>query len=224
MVTLMVDNREIETQEGVTVLQACLDNGNYIPNLCYLKEMENPPGSCRLCFVEIDGCREPVTSCTVRVREGMVVRTNTERVRRLQRTAFELLISVHDVDCKNCPANKRCELQRIAKFLHGGLKLKRLEKLEREVSIEGDHPCLEYVPSRCVLCGRCVSVCKKKNGQPMLSFARRGLDTVISFFGEGDKSTVSCEQCYACAEICPVAALLPKDSGQSAVSKQRPGG
>jgi len=173
--------------------------------------MDNPPGSCRLCLVEIDGHSQPITSCTVTVKEGMVIRTDTERVRRLQRTAFELLLSVHRVDCKNCPANRKCELQRIAKFLHFGLKLERLDQLERETTVVQDHPCLEYVPTRCVLCGKCVFVCQKKNGQAVLSFAKRGLDTVISFFGEEDKATATCEECYACAEICPVAALLMKE-------------
>ena len=216
MIKLIVDNNEIEVEEGMTVLQACLDNEIYIPNLCYLKEMDNPPGSCRLCFVEIDGYNQPLTSCTVKVEEGMVVRTNTEHIRKLQRTAFELLLSVHHVDCKNCPVNRKCELQRIAKFLHFGLKLKRLEPLDRERKVEGDHPFLEYVPNRCVLCGRCVFVCKKKNGQAMLSFAKRGFDTVISFFGEDNSAKVSCEECYACAEICPVGALLIKNSKRSA--------
>jgi NADH dehydrogenase/NADH:ubiquinone oxidoreductase subunit G len=210
MLRFIVDNREIETDDGVSLLQACLDNEIYIPNLCYLKEMDNPPGSCRLCLVEIDGYNQPITSCTVTVKEGMVVRTDTEHVRRLQRTAFELLLSVHHVDCKKCPANRKCELQRIAKFLHFGLKLKRLDQLERETTVEQDHPCLEYVPTRCVLCGKCVFVCQKKNGQAMLSFAKRGLDTIISFFGEEDKATATCKECYACAEICPVEALMIK--------------
>lgn len=210
MVKLVVDNKEIESEDGVTVLQACLDNKIYIPNLCYLKKMDNPPGSCRLCFVEIEGYNQPITSCTVKVKEGMVVRTDTEYIRRLQRAAFELLLSVHHIDCKNCPANRKCELQRIAKFLHFGLKLKRLEQLERDVKVDQDHPCLEYVPYRCVLCGKCVFVCQKKNGKAMLSFAKRGLDTVISFFGEEDKARTICKECYACAEICPVAALIKK--------------
>jgi bidirectional [NiFe] hydrogenase diaphorase subunit len=210
MTKLIVDDTEIETDDGVSLLQACLDNEVYIPNLCYLKQMDNPPGSCRLCLVEIDGYNQPITSCTVTVKEGMVVRTDTEQVRRLQRSAFELLLSVHHVDCKNCPANRKCELQRIARFLHVGLKLRRLDQLERETTVEQNHPCLEYVATRCVLCGKCVFVCQEKNGQPMLSFAKRGIDTVVSFFGEEDKAAATCTECYACVEICPVAALLIK--------------
>lgn len=212
MVKLVVDNKEIESEEGITVLQACLDNEIYIPNLCYLKEMDNPPGSCRLCFVEIDGSRQPITSCTVKIKEGMVVKTNTDHVKKLQRAAFELLLSVHHIDCRNCPANRKCELQRIAKFLKFGLKPKRLEQLEREVKTEQDHPCLEYVPNRCILCGRCVFVCRKESGQAMISLAKRGLDTVISFFGEEDKLRATCKECYACAKVCPVSAILVKNS------------
>jgi len=210
VIKFTVDDKEIESEEGATVLQACLDNGMYIPNLCYLKEMPNPPGSCRLCFVEIKGHDNPVTSCTVQCKEGMVIRTDSEHVRRLQKTAFELLLSVHHVDCKICPANRKCELQRIAKFLGFGLRLKNLEQIERETKLEEDHPCLTYVPSRCILCGRCVFICREKNGQSMLSFAKRGLDTVISFFGENDKAVITCQHCYYCVEICPVAALLIK--------------
>ena len=210
MVKLTVDNKEIEAKAGQTVLQACIDNDIYIPHLCYLEGMDDPPASCRLCWVDIAEYKQPVPSCRVRVGEGMVVRTNTEDVTRLQRTAFELLLSTHHINCRECPANRTCELQRIAKLLHFPLKLKRLTQISRDEEPQQDHPSLEYVPTRCVLCGRCVYVCQKKNGQPMLSFAKRGLDTVISFFGEENGALDACNECYACVEICPVAALLPK--------------
>ena len=211
MARLIVDGKEIQSEDGVTVLQACLDNNIYIPNLCYLKEMSDPPGSCRLCFVEIQGYDAPVPSCTVKCKEGMVIRTDTEQVRRLQKIAFEFLISVHHVDCKACPANRKCELQRIARFLGLGLRLKNLKQIDRDVKSEENHPYLTYVPNRCVLCGKCIFVCREKNGNAMLSFAKRGLDTVISFFGENDTANSKCSQCYACVEVCPVAALLIKN-------------
>jgi bidirectional [NiFe] hydrogenase diaphorase subunit len=98
MLKLRVDDQEIKTKEGKTVLQACLDNQIYIPNLCYLEDMESPSASCRMCFVEIEGMPQPVPSCTVQVNEDMVVKTDTPVVRQLQRTALRLLLSVHDVD------------------------------------------------------------------------------------------------------------------------------
>ncbi|MBW2033467.1 MAG: (2Fe-2S)-binding protein [Deltaproteobacteria bacterium] len=219
MVKLIIDNKEIEAEEGKNLLQACLDNNIYIPNLCYLHGMDNPPASCRMCFVEIEGEHKPVTSCTVRVKDGMVVKTDTPDIRQLQRTALQLLLSVHDVDCAHCPANKKCELQRIAKFLKVGLKPKRLELLLKEPEIDDEHPLLDYYPNRCVLCGKCIHVCKTKLGQPLLAFARRGFYTTISFYGEKPASDLnsSCKNCLACVEICPVSAItLKNDSDQIA--------
>jgi bidirectional [NiFe] hydrogenase diaphorase subunit len=195
-------------EEGTTLLQACLDNDIYVPNLCWLKDMDNPSASCRLCFVEIQGEEQPVPSCTVKVKDAMIVNTDTHSVRQLQRAALRLLLSVHRVECGRCPANRKCELQRIAKFLRVGLKPKGLEQRLKEPEIDHAHPVLDYYPNRCVLCGKCVFVCRKQGGKHLLTFAKRGLDTVISFYGEKDASTLTCEQCLACAEICPVSAIV----------------
>ena len=210
MIRLILDGREIEVEEGKVLLHACLENGIYIPNLCFLDEMKNPPASCRLCFVEIKGENKPIPSCKVEPREGMVVRTDTAAVRELQRAALRLLLSVHRVDCRNCPSHKRCELQRMARFLGVPLKSKsgRLEYLEREISAAFLHPFLAYEPLRCVLCGRCIFVCGRRNSQPLLTFAGRGFATVVSFLGERDPVRHSCNDCRACAEVCPVSAIF----------------
>ena len=207
-----MDNKEVEAEEGANLLQTCLDNGIYIPNLCYLEGMENPSASCRMCLVEVDGGGKPITSCTAKVRDGMVVRTDTPSVRRLQRSALQLLLSVHDVDCARCPANKRCELQRIAKFLKVGLKPKRLERLLKETDIVEEHPLLDYHPNRCVLCGKCIHICQDLHGKPVLTFTRRGFDTTISFYGGSDSSALPCEKCMSCVEICPVGAITRRNS------------
>jgi bidirectional [NiFe] hydrogenase diaphorase subunit len=212
MVKLFVDDREIQAEEGANLLHVSLQNGIYIPNLCYLEGMESPPASCRLCLIEIDGENRPTTACTEKVRDGLIVRTDTPVVRRLQRSALSLLLSVHDVDCARCPANKKCELQRMARFLKTGLKPKRLEKLLKDTQVEEDHPFLRYYPNRCVLCGRCTYVCRREHGQPFLTFARRGFNTVITFYGEKELSSPPCQESIACAEICPVAAIIPRES------------
>jgi len=221
MIKLLVDDKEIEAEEGVTLLRACLDNGLYIPNLCYLEGMETPPASCRLCFVEIEGEDRPGTSCNLKARDGMIVRTDTQSVRRLQRSAFQFLMSVHHVDCKACPANKKCELQKIARFLKIGLKPKRLENLLKETEIDTEHPCLDYYPNRCVLCGKCIHVCKTRHDRPFLTFAKRGFDTVISSFGENDAPGLPCEKCLACVEVCPVSALNIRSRENHHASLQR---
>ncbi|MBW1855535.1 MAG: (2Fe-2S)-binding protein [Deltaproteobacteria bacterium] len=211
MIKLTIDNREIEAGEGMTLLRACLENDIYIPNLCYLKDRETPFASCRLCFVEIEGEDSPVASCTVKIKDGMVITTDSSTVRQLQRTALQLLLSVHDVDCANCPANKRCALQDMAKFLKVGLKPKQLPRHLKEIEIDETHPYLNYYPNRCVLCGKCVFVCKDKEEQPSLAFAKRGLDTVIVSYAEQDISSLPCKNCLACVEICPVGAIVLKD-------------
>lgn len=211
MIKLIVDDREIEAKEGTTLLQACLENDIYIPNLCYLEEIEHPPASCRMCFVEIEGEEEPLTSCTVQVREGLVVHTDTTLVRRLQRSALRLLLSVHDVDCAHCPANKKCELQRMAKFLKVSLKPKGLEPFLKEPEIYEGHPVLNYYPNRCVLCGKCVFVSQKGDGKPFLSFAKRGFETIISFYGQGDSQRFADETFMACVKVCPVGAITLKE-------------
>jgi len=210
MITLRIDEQEIEVAEGTNLLEACLVNGIYIPNLCYIEGMEHPPVSCRLCFVEIEGTDNPVSSCSVWVGEELVVHTDTPRVRQLQKTALQLLLSVHDVDCKNCPANRNCALQDMAKFLKVALKSKGLDRLLKETRIDERHPFFDYYPNRCVLCGKCVYVCRHQQNRAGLTFAKRGIDTVVSFYDRPQTEPPPCDSCQACLEVCPVAALLPK--------------
>ena len=212
MVRLTVDNKEIEAEEGENLLQVCLDNGIYVPNLCHIKGLEKPSASCRLCFVEVEGEKGPLPSCTLEVREGMAIRTDSPPVRELQRTALRLLLSAHDVDCAHCPANKRCELQKLAKFLGTGLKPKDLEKCLKEMEVDQGHPYLAYYLNRCVLCGKCVHACRANNERPLLTFARRGIDTVISLYCGDHLSDLPCDKCHACVDVCPVSAIVLKKS------------
>ena len=210
MIKLIVDNQEVQVEEGANLLKTCLENGIYIPNLCYMDMLAHPPASCRLCFVAIEGRRQPVPSCQMEVLENMVVRTDTPAVRRLQRTALELLLSVHHVDCGHCPANKKCELQKIARLLKVGLKPKRLEHFLKDQELFADHPFLNHHPNRCVLCGKCIQVCRDAHGAPAMDFADRGFKTLIRFYGEKSADHFPCHECRRCIEICPVGALTLK--------------
>ncbi len=212
MINLNVDGKEIWVEEGLTLLEACLKNGIYVPNLCFLEGgEEHPQASCRLCFVEIQGVGQPVTSCTVTVREGMYVSTGTPAVRELQRSALKLLLSMHRVECARCPANRKCALQQMAAFLRVGLKVPPLPDLEA-LKVEGSHPVFDYHPYRCVLCGRCVLACERRNGRPLLTFAERGLRTRVVSMADPCHLSTPCEACRVCIDVCPVAALTPKAS------------
>lgn len=211
MIRITVDGKDIEISQQQSLLAACLHQGIYIPNLCFLEEMTDPPASCRLCFVDIEGERSPVAACKVQPRESMVVKTDTERVRRLQRSALRLLLSVHHVDCRNCPSNKKCDLQRLSKFLGVPLKSKKLEHLEREPTVDLEHPLFEFVPGRCILCAKCIHVCQNRNDFAFLTFAKRGFDTVVTCFGGKDAGGLPCKDCRACVEVCPVSAIFLKE-------------
>lgn len=207
MPKIVVDGKEIEAEAGRNLLKACLDNGIYIPHLCYMEELPSPPAGCRLCFVAVEGVKGPVPACTLTVDEGLKVVTDDPEVRRLQKSALRLLLSTHDVDCANCPANKQCALQDIAKFLKVGLKPKNLDQFLKTPEVDDSLPGLNYYPNRCVLCGRCVNLCRSKNENPFLVFAQRGIDTVVAYFGD---SGAPCSECGQCARVCPVGALVPK--------------
>jgi bidirectional [NiFe] hydrogenase diaphorase subunit len=214
MVSLAVDGKSIQAEEGRSLLQVCLENEIYIPNLCFLKEMENPTGSCRLCIVEIEGEAKPLTSCRVKVREGMVVRTDTPVVRQLQRIDFQLLMTTHHMECKVCLSKRSCELQKIAKLLGVRLKDTKFEQLERLNLAVIKHPCFDLLPARCILCRKCLFVCGQKNPEPLLKLARRGFEHVIEIACDDDPEKLPCQNCQACVKVCPVSAIVPISTGE----------
>jgi len=209
-VVFTIDGKEITAPAGKKVLWAALENGIYIPHLCGIKEEENPSASCRLCFVEIDGFLNPVTACTQKVKEGMVVRTRSKRVDRLVSSAFELLLSNHRLGCAKCRKNGSCELQKIAR--ERGLKLRstRLRSLVGEVPPDDSTGSFTYDSTRCVLCGRCVKVDHEQVKVGAIGFIRRGISRKMSTFGDVPLAESKCTQCGECVKACPVGALTFK--------------
>jgi len=217
-VSLTIDGKKIAARPGAKLLWAALEHGIYIPNLCAIKEKPEPEAACRLCFVEIAGRRAPVTACTEVVAEGMVVNTKGEKARRLSRTGFELLMASHPVDCACCPANRRCELQKIARHLGTGLKTKRFRKLLRGLPVDESNPLFTYDPNKCVLCGRCVWVCRQHRETSVLGFAHRGFKRRVTTFGD-EPIGKRCLDCGACVCVCPTGALSLKTEEQPLKSK-----
>ena len=212
MVELCVDQKTIQAAKGTSLLSACLCAGIYIPHLCWLETASpsSASASCRLCFVEIDGYKEPITSCTLSVNHGMVVRTDTPAVRDLQKTALKLLLSAHQVACKDCPAHRSCALQDIAKFLGLGLGCKPFDRIVKNVGVDSRHPVFDYHADRCVLCGICIAVCGQCNPESFLSFVGRGFDTVVGYFDPNSPIAEPCRSCRACIDACPTGAIVER--------------
>ena len=214
-ISLTIDGKKVSAPEGKKVLWVALDNGIYIPNLCAVRDTDNPTAACRLCFVEVRGYNKPIPSCTEPVREGMVITTKGPDALRLARTGFELLMASHPVDCAHCPANGACELQRIAKHLRVKLKTKRFRKLLRDLPVDSSSPVFIYDRNKCVLCGRCVWVCRKRLGIGVLGFAHRGFRRIVTTFGDEPIAQYACQGCGDCVRACPTGALTFKEHQDS---------
>ncbi len=210
-ISLTINDREITARKGDNLLWVALDNGIHIPNLCALRDKPEPMAGCRLCFVEVKGREQPVTACTETIAEGMVVNTQGAKALRLARTAFELLMASHPVDCAHCPANRSCELQKTAAYLRVKLKPKRFRKLVRELPIDHSNPQFVYDPNKCVLCGRCVWVCQQRLGIDILGFAHRSFERVVTTFADEPIGDLNCRDFQECIITCPTGALSLKD-------------
>ena len=211
MVSLTIDGKKIKAKEGDKILWVALDNGIYIPNLCAIQEALESAASCRLCFVEVEGKDKPVTACTETVEEGMVVNTRGAKAWRLVRTGFELLIASHSLDCAHCVSRDSCELLKIAVHLKVKLKTKRLRELPRGLPVDSSSPVFVYDPNKCVLCGRCIWVCRERLGIGDIGFAHRGFRRVVAAFGDEPIAKAKCSKCAECVAVCPAGALYFKD-------------
>ncbi|MBM3132052.1 MAG: 4Fe-4S dicluster domain-containing protein, partial [Chloroflexi bacterium] len=232
MIALTIDGRKVETQKGKRILEAALDNGIYIPNLCAIADIELPFGACRLCFVEIEGQKAPVTACTEPVRDGMIVRTVTPEITKMRRTILDFILSKHPHECLTChrreicgpldvclrtvsvaercvtcPKDKRCELQKVVAYV--GLDGLKAPYAYRNLPVYDD-PLIARDYNLCILCGKCVRVCQEVRGVGAIAFTHRGSETVIgTIFGE-TLEHANCKFCGACVDVCPVGALTER--------------
>ncbi|RKD25262.1 NAD(P)-dependent iron-only hydrogenase catalytic subunit [Caminicella sporogenes DSM 14501] len=206
-VKLTINGIEVEVPSNYTVLEAAKEVGIDIPTLCYLKGI-NEVGACRVCLVEVEGARSLQASCVLPVRDGMVVKTNTKKVRNAVKTTVELILANHNRECLTCFRNGSCELQKLAEEL--GIDEISFEGAKREATIDEFSHSIVRDSSKCILCGRCVSVCKNVQGIGILDFTNRGFKTEVApAFGKS-MADAPCIYCGQCINACPVAALREK--------------
>lgn len=209
MVTLFIDDLEVQVEKGSTILQAAQQLGIYIPTLCYHPDLSTF-GGCRVCMVEAN--RKLVTACRAPVEQGMVVRTDSKAARELQRMVVELILTNHNGDCLACKKNGECQLQQVAN--HVGITredMDRLRPIAPPADTDQSNPFFMVDRSRCILCGVCIRTCEEINGAAAIEFGFRGNRTAVVTSNNSGIAQSNCESCGECLERCPTGALAKKN-------------
>ncbi|MGI6161050.1 MAG: NADH-dependent [FeFe] hydrogenase, group A6 [Christensenellales bacterium] len=209
MVNLTINGIPVQVEAGSTVLEAARKLGIHIPTLCHLKDV-NEIGACRMCVVESKGSRALQASCVLPVAEGMEIKTNTPVVREARKVVLELLLSEHNRRCLTCVRSLNCELQSLAEEL--GVTDIRFDGEADPSDFDDLSPSIVRDNSKCVLCRRCVSVCRNIQNIGVIGSQQRGFKTRIGSPFEKPLSEVACINCGQCIAVCPVGALSEKDS------------
>jgi iron-only hydrogenase group A len=215
MVQLTINNIKVNAEYGMTILDAAKSVGIHIPTLCHLKDLA-PTGACRICVVEVQGQRNLTPSCAFPVYDGMVVETNSPRVRRARKTIVELLIENHPQDCLICVRNKNCELQNLSEKY--SVREHRYVGESKNHAIDISSASMERDPAKCILCGRCVRVCHEVQKVGAIDFTNRGFSTIVTTPYNKGINVSDCILCGQCILVCPTAALREKGALKEVVN------
>ena len=209
LVNITIDNQKISVPEGITILEAAKQVGIDIPTLCFLKDI-NEIGDCRMCVVKVEGRRGFATSCIQKVEEGMVIKTHTPEIIEARHVMLDLIISNHDKDCLTCTRMGNCELQALAaKF---GIQSIEYKGERKEYPLDDVSPSIVKDPNKCILCRRCVAVCKNVQKIGAIDCGNRGFDSSISTSYNKSLKDTNCVYCGQCIEACPTSALREKEN------------
>lgn len=206
--SLNIDGRPVTTRAGATVLEAALEAGIYIPNLCYHPDLA-PYGGCRLCIVEISGMKGYPTACTTEVSEGMEVHTYSDALKQARTDTLQLLLANHPADCLACAKNQRCELQKVVAYM--GITERTLPRTAPVKEIDESNPFFKLDRNYCILCARCTRTCDEITCVNAIELIARGDQTHVGLFGDKPFMESICRSCGECVVRCPVGALAPKN-------------
>ncbi len=203
---ITIDNLEVPYEGEKNLLEVIRKANIDLPTFCYHSDI-SVYGACRMCMVEVDG-KNTVPACSTPVTEGMVVKTNTKQLRNMRKMIVELMLASHDQQCTTCAKSTDCKLQQISKQL-GVEKVRFKQKVDFE-PVDATSDAIIRDPSKCVLCGDCVRVCKEIQSVGVLDFANRGADSkIVACFNKG-MGEIECVNCGQCVKACPVGALTIK--------------
>lgn len=204
MVGITIDGKKLKVPEGVNVLEIALENGVYIPHLCYHPDLPEL-GSCRLCVVEVEGKEGVFTSCTLKTEDGLNICTKSEKINHLRNLAVELLLAAHPEDCSTCPKYGRCEFQALIQYME--VSAARMRTRVKGFQSNEKNPLLIHDMNRCVLCGRCVRACNDLRGVKVLKYNKKDMETYVGTLHDKLLKDSDCRFCGACAEVCPTGTI-----------------
>ena len=204
MLKLKVNDIDVEVEEGLTVLQACEQAGVEIPRFCYHEKL-SIAGNCRMCLVEMEKSPKPVASCAMPAADGMVIRTNTEKVEKSRKGVMEFLLANHPLDCPVCDQGGECDLQDQSMFY--GIDKSRFKENKRHVPEKYMCPLIKTQMTRCIHCTRCVRFATEVAGVPELGAIGRGEAMQITTYLE---KAMESELSANVIDLCPVGALTSK--------------
>lgn len=209
LVNITINNKEVQIEEGTTILNAAKELNINIPTLCHFhlhdNKTENHPGSCRVCVVEVEGRRNLAPACCTPITPGMVVKTNSIKAIKARRTMVELLLSDHPQDCLLCEKNTDCELQKLAAEM--GIREIKYKGEKSKYPVDNSSYSIVRDLDKCILCRRCVTMCNKVQTVGVLSAIDRGFETIIAPAFSAPMLETNCTFCGQCVAVCPTGAL-----------------
>lgn len=211
MVNITIDGTKTQVPKNYTVLEAAKSVGINIPTLCHLKGI-NEVGACRICVVEVKGARTLQASCVLPVSEGMDVKTCSPDVMEARKTILDLILSRHERECTTCSRNLNCELQKLCDEM--GIDKVSYEGEKIKYAVDEASPSIVRDQNKCILCGRCIAVCRDIQHTEAINFTNRGVRTTVTTPYSKPLTEVNCINCGQCIKICPVGALREKDDTQ----------
>ena len=207
MVNATINGIDITVEDGTTILAAARKVGVDVPTLCYLKEV-NEIGACRVCVVEVEGQDRCVTACNNVVQEGMVIKTNTRKVRTTRKTNVKLILSQHDYECASCVRSGNCTLQSLANELN--ISEMPYDSILEKNKWDKNFPLLR-ANDKCIKCMRCVQICDNIQGMHVWDVVNTGSRTTVNIAKNKTIQETKCTLCGQCVVNCPVGALRERD-------------
>jgi bidirectional [NiFe] hydrogenase diaphorase subunit len=207
-ISLRINGQSVSGKAGQTLLQVARHHAIAIPTLCNFPGL-SPAGACRVCIVEVAGYPRPLPSCATPAEQGMVVCTDSARIRDARRMIVELLLAERNHTCPVCTMDGNCELQTLAKLL--GIDHVRYGFIAPQMTVDISQPRFGLDHNRCILCRRCVRVCDEVEGAHTWDVSSRGAESrIISDLAEPWGDSATCTVCGKCVQACPTGALFEK--------------